>query len=140
MEIKFQRTDLTPLERSVVSEGFHTHTEEQGAPRYKKERVKWVAVDETEKVKAALAADILWDWIYIDELWVSKEFRRQGFGRRMMELAEDFARSQGLQGIWLWTQSWQAEEFYKKLGYSQFTRFENFPTGYSRIGFRKKTA
>ena len=122
----------------MVSEGFHTHTEEQDAPEYKKERAKWLAFDETREIRAVLTADILWNWIYIDELWAAPESRGQGLGRELMLLAEEFAKSQGLQGIWLWTQSWQAEEFYRKLGYSEFTRFDNFPTGYSRIGFRKK--
>ena len=46
-------------------------------------------------------------------------------------------------GVWngcqwrLWTQSWQAGGFYQQLGYSEFTRFDDFPKGHSRIGFRK---
>ncbi len=122
----------------MVSEGFHTHSEEQDAPEYKKDRVKWLAFDERKDIGAVLTADILWDWIYIDELWISPDLRGQGLGRRLMQLAEEFAVSQSLQGIWLWTQSWQAERFYKQLGYSQFTRFDNFPKGHSRIGFRKE--
>ncbi len=81
---------------------------------------------------------ILWDWIYIDELLISSKLRGEGLGRQLMQLAEEFAKSQSLQGVWLWTQSWQAEGFYRQLGYSQFTRFDNFPEGHSRIGFRKK--
>jgi|GEM_PF-4997429 len=42
------------------------------------------------------------------------------------------------QGIWLWTQSWQAEGFYMQLDHSQFTRFDILPKGHSRTGFRKK--
>ena len=137
MEIEFRRDDLTPEERAVVSEGFRSHTDEQDAPEYRKERVTWLAFDEANESKAVLTAEILWDWMYIDELWVSPIARGEGLGRQLMQLAEEFARSQNLQGIWLWTQSWQAEAFYEKLGFSQFTRFENFPTGYSRIGFRK---
>ena len=75
--------------------------------------------------------------MYIDELWVSPASRGGGLGRQLMELAEEFARAQRLQGIWLWTQSWQAEGFYRQLGYSEFTRFDEFPKGHSRIGFRK---
>lgn len=137
MNIEFRRGDLTPSEQSVVSEGFRSHNEEQDAPQYKNERVKWLAFDERVDIRAVLTADILWDWIYIDELWVSPEARRNGLGRQLMQLAEEFAVSQSLQGIWLWTQSWQAEGFYRQLGYSQFTRFDNFPKGHSRIGFRK---
>lgn len=114
------------------------HNNEQGAPEYKKDRVKWLASDERDRVHAVLTADILWDWIYIDELWIAKESRGEGLGRKLMRLVEEFAISQSLQGIWLWTQSWQAEGFYRKLGYDEFTRFDDFPKGYSRIGFRKK--
>ncbi len=124
----------------MVSEGFDAHTEDQDAPEYRKERVKWIASDERNDIKAVLTADILWDWIYVDELWVSRELRGEGRGQELMQLAEDFAVAQGLQGIWLWTQSWQAEDFYRKLGYSEFTRFDNFPRGHSRIGFRKELA
>lgn len=121
-------------------DGFQTHTEQQGAPEYKKDRVKWLAFDEQKDIAAVLTADILWDWIYIDELWISPKLRGKGLGRQLMLLAEELAVSQGLHGLWLWTQSWQAEGFYRQLGYSEFTRFDNFPKGHSRIGFRKKLA
>ncbi len=75
--------------------------------------------------------------MYIDELWVSSELRGDGLGTRLMRLAEKFAAKHSLQGIWLWTQSWQAEQFYSQLGYVEFTRFDNFPKGHSRIGYRK---
>ena len=138
MEIDFRRGDLTSSEQSVLSEGFYAHTLEEGAPQYTKERVKWLALDESGNIKAALTADILWDWVYIDELWICPKLRGEGLGRRLMNLAEEFAISQKCQGIWLWTQSWQADGFYSQLGYSQFTRFDDFPKGHSRIGFRKK--
>lgn len=121
----------------MVSAGFQAHSDEQAAPEYRKERLKWLAVDEKKDISAVLTAVMLWDWMYIDELWVSPESRGGGLGRQLMALAEEFARSQGLQGIWLWTQSWQAEGFYRQLGYTEFTRFDEFPKGHSRIGFRK---
>ena len=138
VDIKFHRQGLTPSEQSVVSAGFLLHTREQDAPEYNKQPIKWLALDEQESVLAVLTADILWDWIYIDELWVSPDLRGKGIGQRLMQHAEEFAKAQNIQGIWLWTQSWQAKNFYERLGYSEFTRFEDFPTGHSRIGFRKK--
>ena len=140
VDIEFRRGELTSSEQSAVSEGFHADTEEQDAPQYEKARVKWLAYDDRGDIKGVLTADILWDWIYIDELWVSPESRGEGLGEELMQHAEGLARSRGLQGVWLWTQSWQAEGFYRKLGYSEFTRFEDFPKGSSRIGFRKVLA
>ena len=138
IDIEFRSGRLTSLEQSVVSDGFHAHSEGQQAPAYDKERVNWLASDENGVLRGVVTADILWDWVYIDELWVDPGFRGAGLGRQLMQHAEAFARSRRLQGIWLWTQSWQAEGFYRELGYSEFARFENFPVGHSRIGFRKK--
>ena len=140
MNIEFHRGDLTDAEQAVVSEGFRTHSDEQAAPDYDKQRVKWLAFDDQKNVRAILTAEILWDWVYIDELWVCTESRGQGLGRKLMQLAEEFAAGEALEGIWLWTQSWQAEGFYRQLGYSEFTRFDDFPKGHSRIGFRKTLA
>ena len=137
MEIEFDCGPLTAAEQAVVSAGFQAQSEERAAPEYRKERVKWRAVDDRKNIRGILTAEMLWDWMYIDELWVSAEARGEGLGRRLMQLAEEFARSQALRGVWLWTQSWQAEGFYRELGYSEFTRFDDFPKGHWRIGFRK---
>ncbi len=138
MAIAFYPEGLTASEQTLVSDGFRNHSKDQDAPDYEKQRVKWLASGEGNGLQGALAADILWDWIYVDELWVAPESRREGLGRKLMQLAEEFAESEGLSGIWLWTQSWQAEGFYRRLGYEEFTRFDNFPQGHCRIGFRKK--
>ena len=137
MNIELRRGDMTPAEESIVTAGFDEHSDNQAAPRYENESIKLLATNERGELKAVLTVDVLWDWIYVKDLWVSSELRGDGVGRELMNRAEEFGRSQDLQGVWLWTQTWQAEGFYRKLGYSEFTRFENFPKGYSRIGFRK---
>lgn len=137
VSIEFDRTALSASEQAVISEGFLAHSLEHDAPEYNKERIKWLATDDQDAIRAVLAADVLWDWVYIDELWVCPRARGSGLGRRLMRLAEEFAAAHELQGIWLWTQSWQAEGFYHQLGYEVFTRFDNFPKGHARIGFRK---
>ncbi|WP_017662048.1 GNAT family N-acetyltransferase [Baaleninema simplex] len=107
------------------------------APPFGKERLAWIA-DNGQDAIGILTADLLWDWLYIDELWVDENYRGQGLGKSLMKQAENYAASQQLVGLWLWTQSWQAADFYAKLGYQEFTRFEDFPRGHSRIGFRKQ--
>ncbi|MEM7277771.1 MAG: GNAT family N-acetyltransferase [Pseudomonadota bacterium] len=128
---------MTPSEQKVVATGFLNHSDEHRAPLYRKELVNWLVRDEQNAITAVLTADVLWDWMYIDELWVSSSLRGEGLGTRLMRLAEKFANERSLQGVWLWTQSWQAEQFYSQLGYVEFTRFDDFPRGHSRIGYRK---
>lgn len=140
MNISFDRTTLTDHEQAAVTMGFESDSTSKAAPPYQKQSLKWVATDANGHITAALTAEVLWDWMYIDELWVAEQTRGTGLGKRLMEAAEALAVSEGLEGVWLWTQSWQAEGFYQRLGYQAFTRFENFPKGYARIGLRKALA
>lgn len=137
MDICFERSALMESEQTAITLGFETHSASQQAPSFEKESLKWVVRNSRGEVTAAMTAMLLWDWLYIDELWVADETRGTGLGRQLMEAGEALALAEGLEGIWLWTQSWQAEGFYLRLGYQEFTRFDNFPRGFSRIGLRK---
>jgi ribosomal protein S18 acetylase RimI-like enzyme len=137
IEIEFNSGELSASDQQTVTAGFTRHNESRSAPHYKKERLSWIAYADGHKLVGAITTDILWDWMYIDELWVDDTRRGQGLGKKLMLQAEEYAESQNLTGLWLWTQSWQAAEFYQRLGYAEFARFPDFPRGHSRIGFRK---
>ena len=138
MKFEFHQEALAAPEQALVKEGFRVDSERLSAPQYLKQRIKWLGTDADGAIEAALAADVLWDWLYVDELWVCSKARGNGVGRQLMGMAEDYAVAQRLSGIWLWTQSWQAEGFYRRLGYREFARFDDFPKGFARIGFRKR--
>lgn len=129
--------DITSNLQQVITAGFQQDSHDKSAPEYKKERLNWLEYDQNRILIGALTADLLWDWMYIDELWTAVEVRGKGVGRKLMQTAEEHAMNLRLSGLWLWTQSWQAREFYMNLGYVEFTRFTNFPKGYERIGLRK---
>lgn len=135
--ITFSIGELSVNEQRVITAGFTRHSVDLSAPPFEKQRLNWVAY-EGQIVVGALTADLLWDWMYIDELWVAESKRGCGLGKALMKQAEEHAVSRDLVGLWLWTQSWQAAEFYKRLDYKEFTRFEDFPRGHHRIGFRKQ--
>lgn len=137
INIKFDSGDLPKDIQEAVTSGFTQHSSVLNAPRFKKERLNWQAFNEEQRLLGVATADLLWDWLYIDELWVDESARGTGLGRKLMGAVEAYAQKNGLSGLWLWTQSWQAERFYKTLGYQEFTRFSNFPRGHSRIGFKK---
>lgn len=138
LEINRKNGDLPPKERRLLSAGFDRHSNKAGAPAYHKDELYWVSYDNDEALAGVLTADLLWDWLYVDELWVREDFRAQGLGKALLQEAEKYAQSEQLTGIWLWTQSWQAAGFYTGLGYEEFATFPDFPKGHSRIGFRKQ--
>jgi GNAT superfamily N-acetyltransferase len=79
------------------------------------------------RVVGGLIGKIFFNWLDAELVWVEKPFRRSGIGKFVLQQAEEQARNRCLTGIYLWTQSWQAPDFYRKLGYEQFAEFDNFP-------------
>ncbi len=140
IEVRFSMGILKECHQQKLKAGFAGHTRKTNAPEYEKERVNWVVNKDSALLIGALTADILWDWMYIDELWVDKNYRSLGIAKNLMKSAEEYSVSHDLTGLWLWTQSWQAAEFYEKLDFVEFARFDDFPKGHQRIGFRKQVS
>ena len=76
-------------------------------------------------------------WLYIDLLWITEKYRGKGHGTALMKKAETEARKRGVKHIYLNSFSFQAPEFYKKLGYKVFGRLKNFPAGHTRYWLAK---
>ena len=78
-------------------------------------------------------------WTYIKLLWVSDELRGRGYGAKLIKAAEDDARKKGSTKVMVDTFSFQAPEFYKKLGYNEVSRIDGYPIeGASRIWLTKQ--
>lgn len=76
-------------------------------------------------------------WLYVDSLWVSESARNVGCGTRLMNSIEQEAIKCGCAKSYLSTFSFQAPEFYKKLGYTIFGELENFPAEHIRFFLTK---
>lgn len=74
---------------------------------------------------ARFASDL--KWVYVELLAVAEAGRGKGIGTKLMTRMEADARLRGMQGIWLDTYSFQAPEFYKRLGFSEFGRIDGYP-------------
>ncbi len=79
-----------------------------------------------------------WDWLYVDLMWIREDLRGQGYGQQLLTLAEDKARERGATRAYLDTFSFQAPDFYKKCGYTEFGRLDNFPSGHTRSFLTKQ--
>jgi GNAT superfamily N-acetyltransferase len=77
-------------------------------------------------------------WLYVGMLWVSEGARGGGHGSRLLRSIEREASQRGCTDVYLDTFSFQAPEFYKRLGYVVFGELEDFPVGHSRIFLRKR--
>ncbi len=144
MPVLFAFREMTDEEYKKEQEAFDTHGLEFGNPPEKQERFGFVAHDDGEFVGASSGlaqknTDTYGDYFYLSDLLVEKTYRKQGYGKKLLELLEEKVKVLGITYIWTWTASYEAEAFYQKLGYEVFVRFENYyPSGHSRVGMIKK--
>lgn len=69
-------------------------------------------------------------------VWIDPAWRGNGLGRELVTAVEAEAYDRGCRAASLDTYSWQALEFYLKLGYREFGRLP-YPNGTERIYLRK---
>jgi len=96
-----------------------------------------LTVRDQGKIVGGLDGETFMGWMFAGLLWVSEEFRGRGWGKALMESAETEARQRGVSHSYLDTFSFQAPDFYAKLGYSEFGRLREFPAGYDRVWMSK---
>lgn len=86
--------------------------------------------DKNNVIKGGCNGNTLYGCLYIDGLWVAEPLRGQGYGTKLIQTAEKYAREQGCTFLAVNTMDWEALDFYKKLGY--YVEFE-------RRGFEKES-
>jgi GNAT superfamily N-acetyltransferase len=89
------------------------------------------------EVVAGLLGSNAYGWLRVDIVWVDERHRGKGFGRALLDRAEQIGLERGCDGIHLDTQSFQAPKFYEKLGYEPFGELESYPGENKRIYLRK---
>lgn len=123
---------------------FNEHGLEFGNPPGKQERFGFVATENGKFVGASSGLahennDRYEPYFYLSDLLVEKEYRKHGYGKKLLELLEDRIKPLGIKYIWTWTREYEAETFYIKHGYEVFVKFDNFyPSGHARVGLIKK--
>lgn len=119
------------------------------AQRIYEDNARATGYDDGESYSAVLhddAGDIVADvsgftWggcCYVSYLWVSSELRRIGVGRELVQAVERYARQKQCSLVLLSTHSFQAPEFYARLGYEAVASIEDYPVHHADIVFAKR--
>ena len=93
---------------------------------------------ESGRIVAGLNGVAYWRKVHVRILWVHPDHQAKGLGSCLMSWAEERGRELGCVSVVLDTMSFQAPDFYVRLGYRQFGLSEGYPGGASRYYFEKK--
>jgi ribosomal protein S18 acetylase RimI-like enzyme len=134
-EITIQYRPATQEEREKTVQELKSHT--LAAVGMAVEHIPFgLLAYEGEWLIGSIVGKIVFNWLHLDLVWVADNRRRLGVGRHLMKLAGVKAEEMKLGGIEVWTQSWQAPEFYRKIGYEEFAVIDDFTPGNKRHAFR----
>lgn len=94
--------------------------------------------DEAGAITGGLLGETYWGWLHVSILWVDDTLRGQGYGSRLLAMAEAEARRRGCHSAHLDTLSFQALPFYQKYGYTVFGQLDDLPVGHTRYFLNKR--
>ena len=79
---------------TVIGGGVHNYNIEQAGDGGEK-NLCFVLQGPDQEIVGGVIGATHWDWFYINLMWIKEEFRGQGYGHRILTMAEDEARQRG---------------------------------------------
>ena len=96
--------------------------------------------DQVGQLIAGLEGFTWGGYAMIEWLWVADAERGNGLGRRLVESAEREAAARGCAVVRVNTHTFQAPEFYRRLGYEEIGFASDAPVAHGEVFFAKRLA
>lgn len=128
--------DPTDVDVAAIDHGLHSYNQRAADLASIRRFACYAKSSEGNLVGGALAR---W-WgtaCELQQIWVDEALRRRGIGALLMQQVETLAIERGCRLLYLDTFSFQAPEFYYRLGYETACRLDGFPDGGSKFILRK---
>lgn len=130
-------TSIDSETASLIGEGLNSYNHDTAGPH--NDQDLWVvARDAQGRVAGGLKGSSEYTWLFVEWLWIGPEHRGDRLGTQLLAKAEEEARQRGCIGVHLDSYTFQAPEFYKRQGYEEFGRIDDYPVGHSRVWLKKR--
>lgn len=129
MRYKLKQSILTSELKERVEKIFTEHAiESTGGNDLVEDSVVFEIHEKNEEFIGCIIVRRFWGQLHIKNLVVDKKYRGHGYGKKLIEIALEYGKKQGCNFAFVETMSFQAPEFYQKLGF----KLELKRDGYSR--------
>ena len=79
------------------------------------------------KIVGGLTGEMFNNTVFVEYLWVDAEARTSGVGSKLIALLEEQVQPHGMTHLYLDTYSFQALDFYLKLGFEKVGQYSGYP-------------
>ncbi|GHO46636.1 GNAT family N-acetyltransferase [Ktedonospora formicarum] len=90
-----------------------------------------IVVDKDNQWQGGITAELYWNWLELNDFWLSETLRGQGLGSTILTQIEQIGRKNGAHKVLLTTYEFQARTFYERHGYKVVGVIEDYPPGSS---------
>ena len=94
--------------------------------------------DERDQIRAGIYGQLWGQCLDVDYLWVHADLRGQGYGQKLLLELEIEAARRGCTQVFLDTYSFQAPDFYQKLGYEIWGVKDGYPNQHRKYFLKKR--
>lgn len=120
--IDIKEQTLTEELKKTIYEGFSLHAIEMTGHDEKFDSIAFVAMEGTT-FAGAIVVERFWNALHVKYVYVTDHYRNQGLGSRLMQRAVAYGLEQNCPFAFVETMSFQALDFYQKMGFElNFTR------------------
>lgn len=132
---QWNQQDSEYIRKKLIEHNMSQLSDESKTPL---ENVSFVLRNDEDEVVGGVTATMFWHHMHIDFLWVREEHRHSGYGRELMIKTEELAKKKKFRLILLDTFSFQAPDFYQKLGFQIVGVVEDHPKGHNQYFLEKR--
>jgi ribosomal protein S18 acetylase RimI-like enzyme len=138
LNMKIESTNSPAIEDiTVLTDNINQESKDQGIEQ-EASAFGFFIRNNDSKLIAGVNGSIIYGSIYTDQLWVDTSLRHQGIGRMLMEKVHELGSKKGCKMATACTMSFQAQEFYEKLGYECDFERKGYANGSSCLFLKKR--
>lgn len=131
-------TDVTEADKEIIYEGLHRHVKIHVGDGDRGTKIQLVLKDQAGELIGGLSAWTTLSNLIFEYVWIAESWRRKGLGRLLMLEMERIAREQGCIASQAYCFSFQAPDFFEKMGYQILGRSDGYPPPVKELYLIKK--